>query len=271
MINTKIARNIKTILLNLIILIGVSFLVLSNSKNEMKQEKIKIEIWSDVVCPFCFIGKKKMDRAVTRLNAEDKVEIIWRSFQLAPDFPKDTSLPSIQYLSYRKGYPIDQINTMCSQLSTQGEDYGIDFNFEKALTFNTLDVHRLIQWAKPLGYSNKLKEAFMIAYFSEGLDLSKEENIYQVIKKVGLNLDKAKSILESDEYTEEVTADINRANQLGIQGVPFFLINEKEVISGAQNDQVFENIITAALKNTKSFAIETEEGYVLQMKEVNKI
>jgi|VirMetMinimDraft_7_1064189.scaffolds.fasta_scaffold66017_2 predicted DsbA family dithiol-disulfide isomerase len=246
---------------------SISLLAQSNSKKEMKEEKIKIEIWSDVVCPFCFIGKKKMEQAITKLKAEDKVEIIWRSFQLDPDLPKNTALPSIQYLSERKGYPIDQIKGMCTQLSTQGKSYAIDFDFDKALTFNTLDVHRLIQWAQSLGLSNELKEAFMIAYFSEGLDLSKETNLYAIVEKVGLNVEQAKTVLQSDAFSKEVAEDINRSKKLGVRGVPFFLINEKEVISGAQNDQVFENMIAAALKNLKPATLTTEEGVCLPNKE----
>lgn len=248
-------------------LLSFSMLAQSNSKKEMKAAKVKIEIWSDVVCPFCFIGKKKMEQAITKLNAEDKVEIIWRSFQLDPDFQKKVSLPSIQYLSERKGYPIDQIKGMCSQLSTQGKNYAIDFGFDESLTFNTLDVHRLIQWSQTLGLSNELKEAFMFAHFSEGLDLSKKANLYTIIEKVGLNVDDAKGILQSDAYSKNVAEDIKKSKTLGIRGVPFFLINEKEIISGAQNDQVFENMIAAALKNLEPAAVTTEEGVCLPNKE----
>jgi predicted DsbA family dithiol-disulfide isomerase len=256
----------KTEIVLFMMLLSGSLLAQSNSKKEMKEEKIKIEIWSDVVCPFCFLGKKKMEQAIAKLNAEDKVEIIWRSFQLDPDFQKKVSLPSIQYLSERKGYPVDQIKGMCTQLSAQGKSYAIDFQLEKALTFNTLDVHRLIHWAQPLGLSNELKEALMIAYFSEGLDLSKEANLYPIIKKVGLNLEDAKAVLQSDAYSKNVAEDIQRAQKIGVRGVPFFLINEKEAISGAQSDQIFENMIAAALKNLKPATVTTQEGVCLPNK-----
>ena len=248
------------------VLLNLSLFAQGNSKKEMKEEKVKIEIWSDVVCPFCFIGKKKMEQAIAKLDAEDKVELIWRSFQLDPDLPKNVSLPSIQYLSESKGYPVDQIKTMCNQLSVQGENYAIDFQFEKALTFNTLNVHRLIQWAQPFGLSNELKEAFMTAYFSEGLDLSKAVNIYTIIEKVGLNLDDAKEVLQSDAYAKTVAEDIQRSKKIGVQGVPFFLINEKETISGAQDDQIFEKMIAAALKNLKPATFTTNKGICLPNK-----
>jgi predicted DsbA family dithiol-disulfide isomerase len=225
--------------------------------------KIKIEIWSDVVCPFCFIGKKKMEQAITKLNAEDKTEIIWHSFQLDPDFPKDTSAPSTEYLSEKKGYPVEQIKGMYNQLTHQGAAYGIDFQFEKALSFNTIDVHRLIQWSKILNKSNELKEAFMLAYFTDGIDLSQQENMLKVVESLGLDTTKAKEILGNDAFAQDVEQDIYQSRQLGIRGVPYFLINEKEVISGAQNDSVFENVLTTALKNVKPKETTSQEGICL--------
>jgi len=257
----------KTWIVMLMMLLSLSLFAQSNSKKEMKGTKVKIEIWSDVVCPFCLIGKKKIEKAISKLNAEDKVDIIWRSFQLNPDFPKNTSLPSIQYLSERKGYPVNQIKGMCTQLSTQGNSYAIDFDFDNSLTFNTFDVHRLIQWAKSLGLSNELKEAFMVAHFSEGLDLSKETNLYAIIKETGLDIDDAKNILQSDAYSQNVAEDIKKSSALGIGGVPFFLVNGKKAISGAQNDEVFEKVLTAALENLSTTTVTSEKGVCLPNKE----
>jgi len=229
----------------------------------MDTEKINIEIWSDVVCPFCFIGKKKMEQTISKLNAEDKVELIWHSFQLDPDFPKDTSVPSTKHLSEKKGYPVEQIRGMYNQLVNQGKEYGIDFRFDNALSFNTLDAHRLIQWSKTLNKSNELKGAFMLAYFTKGADLSKQQNILNIIEEINLDTAKAKEILNSNEYEQEVEQDIYQARQLGIRGVPYFLINEKEVISGAQNDSVFETILSAALKEIKPAETISQEGICL--------
>jgi predicted DsbA family dithiol-disulfide isomerase len=234
-----------------------------NKTETMSSNKIKIEIWSDIVCPFCFVGKKKMEQAITKLNAEDKVEIIWHSFQLDPEFPMNSSIPSYQYLSERKGYPIDQIKSMSAQLAIQGKDYGIDFQFDNSLNFNTIDAHRLLQWAKTLGKANELKEAFMVAHFSNGADLSNKQNILTVVKNTGLDTEKAKQVLDTDAYTQEVEQDIYQSKQLGIRGVPYFLINEKEVISGAQQDGVFESTINAALQNLTPSKIKNKEGICL--------
>jgi predicted DsbA family dithiol-disulfide isomerase len=214
----------------------------------MQREELKIEIWSDIVCPFCFLGKKKLDKAITRLNAEKKIEVVWRSFQLEPNYPKDTSAPTIEDLSAKKGLSIQQVQDMCSSLATQGQNYGIDFNFDRALSFNTKEVQRLIHWAKSFGVSSELAEAFMKAYFTEGIDLSKVANLYSIIQQVGLDIDVAKTIVQSDAYAHDVDQDIEKARNLGIRGVPFFLINGTEAIYGAQSDQVFEQLLSTALE-----------------------
>jgi len=229
----------------------------------MPNETVKIEIWSDIVCPFCFVGKRKLEQAIKNQNAEDKVEIIWYSFQLDPDFPADKAYPSAQYLSERKGYPIDQVKAMSNQLAENGKGYGIDFQFDKALTFNTFNAHRLIQWSKTKNKSDALKEALMVAYFTDGINLTKEENLLAVAKSVGLSAEKAKSILASDEYSEEVRMDIYQAHQLNVRGVPCFLINEKTVISGAQADEVFENALKAELSAAKPLIESLGEGVCL--------
>ncbi|MFQ3325582.1 MAG: putative DsbA family dithiol-disulfide isomerase [Salibacteraceae bacterium] len=234
----------------------------SKTKN-MSNETVKIEIWSDVVCPFCFVGKRKLEQAIKNLNAEDKVEIIWHSFQLDPDFPADKAYPSAQYLSERKGYPIDQVKAMSNQLVENGKGYGIDFKFDKALSFNTFNAHRLIQWSKTESKSDALKEALMIAYFTDGTNLTEEEKLLEVVNSVGLSTEKAKSILDSEEYFEEVRMDIYQAHQLNVRGVPYFLINEKTAISGAQADEVFENALKAELSAVKPLIESLTEGVCL--------
>ena len=229
----------------------------------MSLEKVLIEIWSDVVCPFCYVGKKKLEQAIQRLNAEDKVEIIWHSFQLDPDFPKGESMPSTPYLSERKGYPMEQVIAMSENLTIQGKSYDIDFNFNEALTFNTLDAHRLIQWAKTENKSNALKEALMKAYFTDGIDLSKKENLIIICKSLGLDTIKGQVVLDSNSYAEEVQNDIYQSRQLGIRGVPYFLINESLSISGAQSDEIFESVISSALKDRKAKNNDSREGVCL--------
>lgn len=205
--------------------------------------KISIGIWSDIVCPFCFIGKKKLEKAILKLNLSDQVEIEWHSFQLDPDFPKGESIPSSEYLAKRKNFPLEQINTIQQQLTASATPYGIDFQFDKSLSFNTMDVHRLWQWSKTIGKSSELKEALMLAYFTNGIDLSKEENVLKVVENCGLDRIEAQAIFRSDAFSNEVDEDIYQASQIGVRGVPFFVLNNQFAISGAQDDSVFENAL----------------------------
>jgi predicted DsbA family dithiol-disulfide isomerase len=205
--------------------------------------KISIGIWSDIVCPFCFIGKKKLENAISKLNLSDQVEIEWHSFQLDPDFPKGESIPSSEYLAKRKNFPLEQINSIQEQLTASATPYGIDFQFDKSLSFNTMDVHRLWQWSKIMGKSSELKEALMLAYFTNGIDLSKEENVLKVVENCGLDRIEAQAIFRSDAFSNEVDEDIYHASQIGVRGVPFFVINNQFAISGAQEDSVFESAL----------------------------
>jgi predicted DsbA family dithiol-disulfide isomerase len=206
-------------------------------------KKISIGIWSDIVCPFCFIGKKKLEKAISKLNLSDQVEIEWHSFQLDPDFPKGESIPSSEYLAKRKNFPLEQINAIQQQLTASATPYGIDFQFDKSLSFNTMDVHRLWQWSKTLGKSSELKEALMLAYFTNGVDLSKEENVLKVVEICGLDRIEAQAIFRSDAFSNDVDEDIYQASQIGVRGVPFFVINNQFAISGAQEDSVFESAL----------------------------
>ena len=215
----------------------------------MNREKITIEVWSDIVCPYCYLGKRKLHQAIHRLHASDRIDIIWRSYQLDPGFPENTSISSLQYLSQRKGYPVAHIRGMHQQLSERGRRYGIRFQFETSLSFNTLDAHRLWQWSRSSGKSDALKEAFFSAYFTDGVDLSKNENLLEVVEMAGLDKAEAGRILVSGAYSDAVELDVCFARQLGIRSVPYFLINEKKAISGAQDDRVFEEAISVYLSN----------------------
>lgn len=234
------------------VLFFISFTSIADTPKKMNNDKVTIEVWSDIVCPFCLIGKKKLGQAIEKQNAQDQVEIIWRSFQLDPEFPKSQATPGMQNLTERKRYPANQVHAMCGQLTEQGKAYSIHFNFDSALTINTWDAHRLIQWSKEYNKSHQLKEALMTAHFSKGADLSTLEGLINVTNSVGLNSTEAVAVLASDRYSIEVSADIMRAQSLGIRGVPYFLIDGKQSISGAQSDAVFEQMIQGVLRDRKT-------------------
>ena len=243
----------------------------TNSKNaHLKvKEKVQIEVWSDVICPYCFLGKKKLDKAIAKLDAEDQVEIIFRSFQLTPEFPKNQSISSVDYYK-NKGFSMKQMEQMAAKLTQKGEKYGIDYNFEKTLLFNSFDAHRLILWAGGQEKAGKLKEALLKAYFTDGYDLSKKDVLCKVVKNVGLDDTKAMEILNSQEYADKVADDINKASSLNITGVPFLLINGKEMISGAQNDRAIESIISNAINSISDKKVSKQsKGICIPKKQCN--
>jgi predicted DsbA family dithiol-disulfide isomerase len=221
----------------------------------MDSEKLKIEIWSDIVCPFCYLGKKKIQQAITKLGISEITEIIWHSFQLDPDFPVNYSISSTKYISEKKNIPAEQLQEMHRYLVGHGKSYGIDFQFGKALSFNTFDAHRLWQWTKKFNKSNEAKEALFKAYFTDGLDLSQNINLLNVIGSLGLDRAEAERILNSDSYEQELEEDRYQSRQLGIRGVPYFLINNKEVISGAQDDKVFEKSLASGIKTMQLYRL----------------
>lgn len=178
-----------------------------------------------------------------RLGLKVNVEIICRSFQLDPDFPEQKAIPSSVYLAERKGYPMEQINQIQNHLAEHSKQYGIDFQFDKSLSFNTLKAHQLLHWSQEFGVSDSLKEVFFKSYFTDGLDISNEDVLSGLVTDVALKAEDAKKIITSKNYLDEVESDFYQARQLGVRGVPFFLINNRTSISGAQEDQIFEQIL----------------------------
>jgi predicted DsbA family dithiol-disulfide isomerase len=253
----------KTVLILVVLSLTITGLSFQPKKKTINNSKIIVDIWSDVVCPFCLIGKKKIEKAITDLKAENNVILQWHSYQLDPSFPMNHSVTTKEYLVKRKGYPESQVITMQENLVKNGIDYGIDFKFEKAKSFNTFDAHRLIQWAKKLDKSNELKEALMVAFFTRGIDLSVQKNLIQVTYESGLDSTIARQILGSEKFKKDVQDDIKKANSIGVRGVPYFVINGKEIISGAQTDQVFKNALEKALQIAKKELDQTKEGICL--------
>lgn len=217
-----------------------------STSSDMSNNTIRIEIWSDMVCPFCYLGKKKLEKAIEKLNLQAQTEIIWHSYQLDPDFPEGKSVSATQHLKQQKGFSESQLKETYKYLQQSGAPYGIDFQFEKCLSFNTLDAHRLWHWSKSAGKEHAWKEAVMQAYFSKGMDLSKSENLLNLAESCGLDRKEAKGILESDRFAKAVHDDQQMADNIGIRGVPFFIINGKQGISGAQDDSVFETALRKA-------------------------
>lgn len=256
-----------------IVFIGISILgILLFGKSQLNaQEVMKIEIWSDIVCPFCYIGKQKLEKAILDNGLNDKVEIVWKSFQLDPEFPQNDVLESTQYLIQRKGISLNQLNQMYTHLEGLGREYGIDFKFKETSTFNTFKAHQLLQWAKSVGKGSELKEALFYAYFTEARILNDDEELLKVCAKIDLDTVQAKAVLAENKFSEKVMQDRYEAGLAGVRGVPFFVVGNS-VISGAQSDDVFSKTLQKEFKqyqkqNQNSAKPSKDEGVCLPSKE----
>ena len=196
---------------------------------------MKIEIWSDVVCPWCYIGKRRLERALRDFDAADQVEVTWRSFQLNPDFPPGTAVPTPDYLTSRFG---PQAQEMTGRVALLGAGEGLDLRFENTLTVNTFDAHRVLHLAADAGLAGEVKERLLHAHFTEGADLSDHETLARLAGEAGVPPGRVRAMLATDEYADAVRADSDEARALGANGVPFFVIDRKYGISGAQPAEV---------------------------------
>lgn len=213
---------------------------------------MKIEIWSDVMCPFCYIGKNNFEKALEKLPFKDEVEVEWKSFQLDPTLDSDKTQNTLQYFREKKGVQEAQASQMLSQVTQMGKGAGINFDFEKALITNTFSAHRLLHLAKKHNKSNEMEEALFIAHFIDGKNVGDPEVLISLAENLGIDKEKAREAVTSDQLDYEVNQDIMEARNNGVSGVPFFVLNGKYAVSGAQPVEVFENALQQTYKETVS-------------------
>ncbi len=209
---------------------------------------MKIEIWSDVMCPFCYIGKRKFEAALEKFEGKDNVVVVWKSFQLNPDMVTDTGKSTVDHLAESKGWTKEYTRETMSYVVNMAKEVGLNYNFDKAVVANSFDAHRIIQLAKTLGKGDAMEERLFKAYFVEGKNTADHGTLLALATEVGLPEADVKAVLSSDKFASEVKRDIAESEQLGIRGVPFFVIDRKYGISGAQDSQVFLDSLNKALK-----------------------
>jgi predicted DsbA family dithiol-disulfide isomerase len=200
---------------------------------------MKIEIWSDVMCPFCYIGKRRFESALQQFTDKNNIEIEWKSFQLNPDLKTDPNININQYLADIKGWTLDQAEEMNNHVTQMAAEVGLTYDFDKAIVANSFDAHRFSHLAKKHGLGDKAEEALFNAYFTEGKNIADHDTLIALGVSVGLDEDEVKQTLKNDRYAVDVKQDIDEAQYLGIRGVPFFVMNGKYGISGAQSVPVF--------------------------------
>lgn len=203
---------------------------------------VHIDIWSDIACPWCTIGRQNVNNAIAAYTARpdtpDEVTFRWRSFELDSTAPAKIEGDYVQKLADKYGMSRERSQQMMDQMSTRGAELGVDFNFEMLQAGNTFDCHRLLHLAHESGVQDALKARFFQAYFAEGQLMSDTEVLVALAVEVGLDEERVRSVLASDEFAQAVRQDQQIARQIGINGVPFYVIDERIGLSGAQPPEV---------------------------------
>ena len=215
------------------------------------ENKFKIEIWSDIQCPFCYIGKRKIEKALDAFKEKDKVEIEWKSYQLDPDSTSQPGIDLYDYLAKRKGQTRDWAIEMHKNVTQMAKENGLEYHFEKAILANSYNAHRLIHLAKKHKLGNEAEEKIFKAYFTEGKDIANIATLTALGIELGLKEDELKEVLSSDKFGDEVRADIEEAQNIGVKGVPFFVFNRAYAVSGAQPVEIFTETLTKSFEDWK--------------------
>jgi len=205
---------------------------------------MKIEIWSDVACPWCYIGKRRFETALAAFPHRDSVEVQWRSYQLDPTLPEHYDGSELEYLSSRKGIAMAQLAQMVEHVAAQAKGEGLDFRFDDIVVANSFPAHRLIHLAAAHGQQDAAKERLLSDHFEHGKDIGNADYLTSVGLDLGIDAGEVAELVSTDKYADDVRQDFAEGRALGITGVPFFVIDRKFGLSGAQPAETF----TAALE-----------------------
>jgi predicted DsbA family dithiol-disulfide isomerase len=212
----------------------------------MRSPSVRIEIWSDVVCPWCYIGKRRLESALASFPHRDEVEIVWRSYQLDPSAPMQPTETAQQMLARKYGMSPAQAAEAQGRVIATAAEEGMSWRHEESLHLNTRDAHRLIHLAAEEGRQGELKEALLHAYFGEAENVADPAVLRRIAGEVGLDAARVDAVLASDEFDADVQADIAQAAAYGATGVPFFVVDQKFGVSGAQPSDLFAQVLERA-------------------------
>lgn len=215
---------------------------------------MKIEIWSDVVCPWCYIGKRRLERALEDLGSRgsitEQVEIEWKSYQLDPGAPAVPTETVAESLGRKYGGGPEAGRAMIDRVEAVAAEEGLIFRHHQSLRVNTTDAHRLLHLARVEGLQGELKEALLAAYFTHTENVADHDTLRKIAAGVGLDAERVDQVLASSVYTDEVWADIAQAQAYGANGVPFYVVDGKYGVSGAQPTEVFTQVLERAWRES---------------------
>lgn len=212
---------------------------------------MKIDVYSDFVCPFCYIGKRRLEKALEQFSNKDSVTVTYKSYELDPNAVKNPDKNIHELLASKYGMSVEKAKESNENLGKQAAELGLTYRFDNMQHTNTFDAHRLAKYAEEQGKGKEMTERLLQAYFTESLHIAHYETLTNLASEVGLEKDAVLEVLESSDYAKAVRGDEKEAQQIGVQGVPFFVFNEKYAVSGAQPPEVFSEVIEKVWEEEK--------------------
>lgn len=212
--------------------------------------ELMIDVWSDVMCPFCYMGDALLAQAIEQFPHKTDVEVRYHSFLLMPELSSDAPIDLVELLTTKRGFPREQAAAMNEQVAERGRQVGLDYRFDRALAVNTHTAHRLSHFAAAHGKQHAMVQRLFKAYFTDGLNVADHQVLGDLAAEAGLDRDAALAALESGQFADEVQADLEQARQLGISGVPFFVFAGKYAVSGAQPVEAFRQALETSWNET---------------------
>lgn len=210
---------------------------------------MEVKIWSDVRCPFCYIGKRKFETALAAFAHKDEVKITWKSFELDPDLQTVADTNIYEYFSKAKGIPQEQAVDMFNNVTQVAAEVGLDFKLDQSVVANSFKAHRVIQLAKTLNLGDEIEEALFRIHFMEGKNIDDEQVLTETAKNIGISASAVQSLFNGDDFDAEVRIDQLEAQRIGIRGVPFFVFDDNYAVSGAQAPEIFLQTLEKAYES----------------------
>lgn len=204
---------------------------------------MKIEVWSDYVCPFCYIGKRELENALEKTGYKDQVDVELKSYQLSPDSPATSNENMYEVLAKKYDATIEQMKAQSEGIIARAATLGLDYHYENMKPANTFKAHRLAKYADSVGKGAEMSERLLKAYFNENKEIGLTKELVELGVEVGLERQAIEDVLNDGSFADDVLSDIQKASEIGVRGVPFFVFDNKYAISGAQPGEVFENAV----------------------------
>ncbi|MBU3114272.1 DsbA family oxidoreductase [Clostridium lacusfryxellense] len=208
---------------------------------------MKVEMWMDFVCPYCYLGKAKFEKALENFSDKENVEIIYKSFELNPNSSKIQTDTMSEFLSKEYGMTMEDIQENNDRLTAEAKGLGLVYNLETAMPVNSLNAHRLLQYAKEIGKEAKVVSLIFKTHFTDNKNISDIDTLAKLSKEAGLEEEKVRQILNSDKYTDKVLQDEKESQDIGVDIVPYFLINKKVTVAGEQSIETIKKGLEEAL------------------------